>query len=195
MRLFLRQFAFIMKMMMIMIMMMIIMMMIMMMMMVTMMMKMRRSLSDVNDGDDDDTLSTRVCVNYLSSKATFSDWSICQEHSRLLLEAWRPGQVCCHHDHQGEEGGGGAMATVSYAMSRDILRRDGMVLPIGGAVCQACRQSYIRQHIPGLNSINSAVQVSPKDWIGACCGNTLKPGMQFSAAFFGGISFSRWCIS
>ena len=30
-----------------------------------------------------------------------------------------------------------------------------MVLPIGGAVCQPCRQRYIQQHIPGLNSIHA----------------------------------------
>ena len=130
-------------------------------------------------------------MNYLSSKATFSDWSICLEHSRLLLEAWRPGAACCHHEHQGEEGEGEAMATVSFAMSRDILRRDGMVLPIGGAVCQACRQSYIRQHIPGLNSINSTLQVRPKDWLRACDGNPLRAKTQLSAAFIWVASCSR----
>ena len=41
----------------------------------------------------------RVCVNYLSSRATFDDWSICVGHKEELLDSWSAGDTCCHHQH------------------------------------------------------------------------------------------------
>ena len=81
---------------------------------------------------------------------------ICSEHQRLLLDSWKPGTTCCHHEHREEVQTDQPLAAVSFAMSRAILRRDGMVLPIGGAVCQPCRQRYIQQHIPGLKAISNS---------------------------------------
>ena len=45
------------------------------------------------------------------------------------------------------------MGSVTYAMSKTILKSDSMVLPIGGAVCKPCKEKYIQQYIPGLTSI------------------------------------------
>ena len=45
------------------------------------------------------------------------------------------------------------MGSVTYAMSKTILKSDSMVLPIGGAVCRPCKDGYIKQYIPALTSI------------------------------------------
>ena len=45
------------------------------------------------------------------------------------------------------------MGSVTFAMSKTILRSDGMVLPIGGTVCAPCKENYIKRYIPGLTSI------------------------------------------
>ena len=97
---------------------------------------------------------SRVCVNYLSSKATFSDWSICRQHKLQLLDCWVAPSSCCHHQHvsTGQESKAD-MGAVTYAMSKTILKTDSMVLPIGGAVCKPCKESYIKQYIPALTSI------------------------------------------
>ena len=100
---------------------------------------------------------SRVCVNYLSSKATFSDWSICRQHKLQLLDCWVPPAVCCHHQHvfTGDTDGEFQqdMRAVTYAMSKTILKTDSMVLPIGGKVCRPCKDNYIKQYIPALTSI------------------------------------------
>ena len=100
---------------------------------------------------------SRVCVNYLSSKATFSDWSICRQHKLQLLDCWVPPAVCCHHQHvfTGDTEGETQqdMRAVTYAMSKTILKTDSMVLPIGGKVCRPCKDNYIKQYIPALTSI------------------------------------------
>ena len=99
---------------------------------------------------------SRVCVNYLSSKATFSDWSICRQHKLQLLDCWVPPSQCCHHQHVFTEADGDpevTMGSVTYAMSKTILKTDGMVLPIGGVVCKVCKDNYVKQYIPALTSI------------------------------------------
>ena len=45
------------------------------------------------------------------------------------------------------------MGRVTFAMSKTILKTDGMVLPIGGKVCKPCKDAYVRQYIPALTSI------------------------------------------
>ena len=103
---------------------------------------------------------SRVCVNYLSSKATFADWSICNHHRKQLLDEWKPSEYCCHHEHE-DNPLNKKMGSVTFAMSKTILRSDGMVLPIGGTVCAPCKENYIKRYIPGLTSI-SDIKVTTK---------------------------------
>ena len=111
---------------------------------------------------------SRVCVNYLSSKATFSDWSICRQHKLELLDCWVAPSTCCHHQHVDTGHISQAdMGAVTYAMSKTILKTDSMVLPIGGAVCKPCKDNYIKQYIPALTSIkdiktNNNTEEKPK---------------------------------
>ena len=51
------------------------------------------------------------------------------------------------------------MGSVTYAMSKTILKSEGMVLPIGGRVCKTCKDGYIRQYIPALTSIKDIKQI------------------------------------
>ena len=104
---------------------------------------------------------SRVCVNYLSSKATFADWSICAAHRAELLTCWRPAEGCCHHQCPGLPAGAEAAGRVTYAMSKTILRCEGMVLPIGGRVCRGCKEDYIQRYIPALTSIKETVKPPP----------------------------------
>ena len=106
---------------------------------------------------------SRVCVNYLSSKATFADWSICAAHRAELLTCWRPAEGCCHHQCPGLPAGAEAAGRVTYAMSKTILRCEGMVLPIGGRVCRGCKEDYIQRYIPALTSIKEAVKPPPAE--------------------------------
>ena len=96
---------------------------------------------------------SRVCVNFLSSRASFSDWAVCRAHRDELLDLWVPGQGCCHHRCTLPYTGDMVMGRVTYSMSKTILKSEGMVLPIGGKVCKGCKDDYVKQFIPALKSI------------------------------------------
>ncbi|XP_023342354.1 uncharacterized protein LOC111712076 isoform X3 [Eurytemora carolleeae] len=96
---------------------------------------------------------SRVSVNYLSPNTDFTDWSICERHIRELLHDWKSQHTCCHYGHRFDTANCTVMCTVTYAMSKTILKHDSIVLPIGGNICMDCKYEYQQRLIPRLNSI------------------------------------------
>ena len=68
---------------------------------------------------------SRVCVNFLSSRASFSDWAVCRAHRDKLLDLWVPGEGCCHHRCTLPDTGDMVMGRVTYSMSKTILKSEG----------------------------------------------------------------------
>ena len=106
---------------------------------------------------------SRVCVNFLSSRASFSDWAVCRAHREELLDRWVPGEGCCHHRCPRTDQGDMVTARVTYSMSKTILKSEGMVLPIGGKVCKGCKDDYVKQFIPALKSIKDVKPASKEE--------------------------------
>jgi hypothetical protein len=86
---------------------------------------------------------SRVGVNYLVPPATYSSWTVCQNHRREFLDNWQVEGVCCYPDHQVDfTQSAKPTVLVSLVMSVKLLQATGKVVPISGKICVICRDIF-----------------------------------------------------